>query len=75
MLEQLSKARFLPSSKIAGFFPLLLSREEKGAIFKLRKKSGFESCSNMSFTLRASNQRQYNKDVHYQNSKSNDDLK
>ena len=51
MLEQLSKARFLPSSKIAGFFPLLLSREEKGAIFKLRKKHGFGSYSNIIFPL------------------------
>ena len=37
---------FLRSSKIAGFSPLLHSREERGAIFKLRQKHGFESCSN-----------------------------
>ena len=37
--------------KIAGFFPLLCSREVKGAIFKLRKKRGSESFSNISFPL------------------------
>ena len=37
-LEQLSKPHFLRSSKIAGFSPQLRSREEKGAIFKFRKK-------------------------------------
>ena len=38
ILQQLLKPRFLRSSKIAGFLPLLRSREEKGAIFKLCKK-------------------------------------
>ena len=42
---------FRRSSKIAGFSPLLRSREEKGAIFKLRKKRVFESCSNIPFPL------------------------
>ena len=41
--------------KIAGFSPLLSSREEKGAIFKLRKKRGFERCSNISFPLIGNN--------------------
>ena len=41
----------LRSSKIACFSPLLRRREEKGAIFKLRKKHGLESCSNISFPL------------------------
>ena len=36
--EQLSKPCFLRSLKIAGFSPLLRSKEEKGAIFKIRKK-------------------------------------
>ena len=41
----------LRSSKIACSSPLLRRREEKGAIFKLRKNCGYESCSNTSLPL------------------------
>ena len=34
-----------------GFSTLLRSREEKGAVFKLLKKRGFEIRSNISFSL------------------------
>ena len=42
---------FLRSLIFAGFSPLLRSREEKGVIFKLRKKRGFEIFSNIFFPL------------------------
>ena len=52
--EQLSKQTFLRSSKIAGFSPLLRSREVEGAIFSLYKKRGFESSSDVSFPSKES---------------------
>ena len=51
ILKQISKHKshvFLRSSKIAGFSPLLRSREEKGAIFK---KRGFEIRTYIFFPL------------------------
>ena len=43
---------FLRILKIAPFSSLLRSSGEKPAIFKLRKKHGFESCSDISFPLK-----------------------
>ena len=43
--------KLLRSLKIAPFSSLLLSRGEMSAIFELRKKQGFENCSNIHFPL------------------------
>ena len=48
ILEQFSKPRFCGVQKSRAF---LRRTEEKGLIFKLRKKRGIESCSNISFPL------------------------
>ena len=46
------KATFFTEFENHSFSPLLHSREQKGAIFKLRNKRVFESCSKITFPLR-----------------------
>ena len=42
---------FVRSLKNTPFFPQMRSIRQKPAIFELGKKSGFESCSDISFPL------------------------
>ena len=53
ILKQLSKPRFFYRVRKSRAFLRCYAAcsEEKGAIFKPRKKRGFESCSNISFPL------------------------
>ena len=57
ILVQVSKPRFFTEFENRGLFPTATQQGKKGGIYKLRKKRGFEICSNIFSPLIMSNKK------------------